>query len=154
MVVDDEGNYDESAIVSAFSVKQKDLIPDDDGEYFRNWRPEIESPDDIWNEIPWTEALQGLDVLTLAYDSQASIYNVVEELLSEAEVLLNGENGGFAITGDIIYNGDVEKWKKLVSALQARSALHWSLQNPQNYAMISSNLDVQTENPIDIIAES
>jgi len=27
------------------------LIPDEDGKYFRNWRPEINSPDDIWNEI-------------------------------------------------------------------------------------------------------
>ena len=60
MVVDDEGNYDESAIVSAFSVKQKDLIPDDDGEYFRNWRPEIESPDDIWNEIVRVTKLPGV----------------------------------------------------------------------------------------------
>ena len=27
------------------------LIADNDGEFFRNWRPEINSPNDIWNEI-------------------------------------------------------------------------------------------------------
>lgn len=27
------------------------LIPDEEGNYFRNWRPEIKSPDDIWQEI-------------------------------------------------------------------------------------------------------
>ncbi|WP_111309772.1 efflux RND transporter permease subunit [Confluentibacter sediminis] len=27
------------------------LLPDNDGEFFRNWRPDINSPDDIWNEI-------------------------------------------------------------------------------------------------------
>ncbi|MBD3629872.1 efflux RND transporter permease subunit [Cyclobacterium sp.] len=27
------------------------LIPDSDGEYFRQWRDHIKSPDDIWNEI-------------------------------------------------------------------------------------------------------
>lgn len=27
------------------------LIADDDGQFFRNWRPEINSPNDIWNEI-------------------------------------------------------------------------------------------------------
>ncbi|MEQ9305041.1 MAG: efflux RND transporter permease subunit, partial [Marinoscillum sp.] len=30
---------------------EKQLIEDDNGKYFRNWRPEIQSPDDIWNEI-------------------------------------------------------------------------------------------------------
>jgi len=47
----DDADYKESSIKSPFSVQQKDLIPDEDGEYFRNWRPEIKSPDDIWKEI-------------------------------------------------------------------------------------------------------
>lgn len=33
------------------TATREDLIPDDDGEYYRNWRPEINNPDDIWNEI-------------------------------------------------------------------------------------------------------
>ncbi len=28
-----------------------DLIPDSDGQYYRQWREHIQSPDDIWNEI-------------------------------------------------------------------------------------------------------
>lgn len=28
-----------------------DLIPDENGEFYRNWRPHIQSPDDIWQEI-------------------------------------------------------------------------------------------------------
>ncbi len=32
-------------------VKSSDLIPDPDGQYFRNWRPKIKNPDDIWDEI-------------------------------------------------------------------------------------------------------
>lgn len=39
------------SISTALDVTAKDLIEDDDGEFFRNWRPEINSPDDIWNEI-------------------------------------------------------------------------------------------------------
>jgi Cu(I)/Ag(I) efflux system membrane protein CusA/SilA len=38
-------------ILTALNVTNEDLIPDDDGEYYRNWRPKINSPDDIWNEI-------------------------------------------------------------------------------------------------------
>ena len=32
-------------------VTSFDLIEDNNGKYFRNWRPHIQSPDDIWNEI-------------------------------------------------------------------------------------------------------
>ncbi|WP_321285525.1 efflux RND transporter permease subunit [uncultured Sunxiuqinia sp.] len=32
-------------------VTYQELIPDDKGNYYRNWRPEIKSPDDIWYEI-------------------------------------------------------------------------------------------------------
>ncbi|QCX38337.1 efflux RND transporter permease subunit [Aureibaculum algae] len=42
------------------NVSSKDLIPDDDGEFFRNWRPEINSPDDIWTEIVKVTKLPGV----------------------------------------------------------------------------------------------
>jgi Cu(I)/Ag(I) efflux system membrane protein CusA/SilA len=42
------------------NVQSSQLIEDDDGEYYRNWRPEIESPDDIWNEIVRVTKLPGV----------------------------------------------------------------------------------------------
>ncbi|MDT0551820.1 efflux RND transporter permease subunit [Urechidicola vernalis] len=36
------------------------LIPDSNGEFFRNWRPEIKTPDDIWNEIVRVTKLPGV----------------------------------------------------------------------------------------------
>ncbi len=41
-------------------VTAKDLIPDPDGQYFRNWRPEVKSPDDIWSEIVRVTKLPGV----------------------------------------------------------------------------------------------
>ena len=32
-------------------VSQENLIEDEDGEYYRNWRKHIKNPDDIWDEI-------------------------------------------------------------------------------------------------------
>lgn len=49
--VDEDGNYKDSEVEDPFQVESQNLIPDEDGEFYRNWRPEIESPDDIWNEI-------------------------------------------------------------------------------------------------------
>ena len=36
------------------------LIPDENGEYFRQWRPEIKRPNDIWNEIVKVTNIPGL----------------------------------------------------------------------------------------------
>jgi copper/silver efflux system protein len=36
------------------------LIKDDKGEYFRQWRPQIKKPDDIWNEIVKVTDIPGL----------------------------------------------------------------------------------------------
>ncbi|RYM33252.1 efflux RND transporter permease subunit [Brumimicrobium glaciale] len=56
--IDDDNNYilkngdtlsGEEAVNK--NIKEEDLISDDSGHYFRNWRKSIRSPDDIWDEI-------------------------------------------------------------------------------------------------------
>ncbi|HBC04969.1 MAG TPA: hypothetical protein DC015_12465, partial [Aequorivita sp.] len=32
----------------ARGITEEDLIVDENGDFFRNWRPHIKSPDDIW----------------------------------------------------------------------------------------------------------
>jgi Cu(I)/Ag(I) efflux system membrane protein CusA/SilA len=52
---------DEKAYSEEFpEVPYGQLIPDDDGAYYRNWRPEIKSPNDIWNEIIRVTRLPGV----------------------------------------------------------------------------------------------
>jgi Cu(I)/Ag(I) efflux system membrane protein CusA/SilA len=41
-------------------ITRDDLISDDNGQYFRNWRDHIQSSDDIWNEIIGTINLPGV----------------------------------------------------------------------------------------------
>jgi Cu(I)/Ag(I) efflux system membrane protein CusA/SilA len=53
-------NYDPSKLRDPFVIHPKHLVEDDDGEYYRNWRPEINSPDDIWNEIVKVTKLPGV----------------------------------------------------------------------------------------------
>ncbi len=52
--------YSEEDLVDPYSLSADDLIEDEDGEYYRNWRPEIESPDDIWNEIVRVTKIPGI----------------------------------------------------------------------------------------------
>jgi Cu(I)/Ag(I) efflux system membrane protein CusA/SilA len=50
-----------SAVERSFSsIKRSQLIEDNDGEFYRNWRPEIKSPDDIWKEIVKVTKLPGV----------------------------------------------------------------------------------------------
>lgn len=58
--VSNEQNYTENHVSEPLRINRNLLIPDDDGEYFRNWRPEIKSPDDIWNEIVKVTKLPGV----------------------------------------------------------------------------------------------
>ncbi len=56
--IDDNVNYAETSLKT--TATREELIEDDDGEYYRNWRPDIESPDDIWNEIVRVTKLPGV----------------------------------------------------------------------------------------------
>ena len=47
--VNENANYDAAQLQT--TATRNELIADNNGEYYRNWRPEINSPDDIWNEI-------------------------------------------------------------------------------------------------------
>ena len=52
--------YKDSLVSNPLKLNSNQLIPDEDGEYFRNWRPEIKTPDDIWNEIARVTKLPGV----------------------------------------------------------------------------------------------
>lgn len=46
--------------LDALYMDQSKLIPDKKGNFFRNWRPEIKSPNDIWDEIVRVTKLPGV----------------------------------------------------------------------------------------------
>ncbi|XGA82464.1 efflux RND transporter permease subunit [Polaribacter sejongensis] len=56
----DHNNNAKRFVTSGTSIKANQLIEDNDGEFYRNWRPEIKSPDDIWKEIIKVTKLPGV----------------------------------------------------------------------------------------------
>jgi len=52
--------YQDANIGNFSEVTFENLIPDTNGKYYRNWRPEIKSSDDIWNEIVRVTKLPGV----------------------------------------------------------------------------------------------
>ncbi len=55
----DNPNNSEGAVIAPEITADK-LIEDSDGEFYRNWRPQIKSADDIWNEIVRVTKLPGV----------------------------------------------------------------------------------------------
>ncbi|MCX2720343.1 efflux RND transporter permease subunit [Lentiprolixibacter aurantiacus] len=50
----------ENSQENPYRIDRDLLIADETGEYFRNWRPKIKSPDDIWKEIVRVTRLPGV----------------------------------------------------------------------------------------------
>ena len=77
---------------------------------------------DRWGDIPYTEALKGQANYAPKYDKQQTIYNNLFTLLDEANAAMVSGN----IKNDIVYGGDVTKWKKLGNTIHALMALRLS----------------------------
>lgn len=83
---------------------------------------------DAYGDVPYREAVSGVTSgnYTPAYDTQESIYSGTGGLLEELSSAYSMLGTGGTVSGDIIYNGDVAKWKKLANALSLRLLLHLS----------------------------
>jgi len=81
---------------------------------------------DIYGDVPYSEAGKGFleGKFNPRYDTQEEIYNdFFLELNSAVENLDAAKD---RITGDVIYNGDIVKWKKLGNSLRLRFAMRIS----------------------------
>ncbi|MDL2244708.1 SusD/RagB family nutrient-binding outer membrane lipoprotein, partial [Parabacteroides sp. OttesenSCG-928-J18] len=107
---------------------------------------------DVYGDIPYSEALLSNQGITNPkYDKQSDIYPDLLRRLESANDLLSSGNG--KIDGDILFDGDVQKWKIYANSLSLRIAMRMSnvepqkareiieriLQNTSKYPVISSN---------------
>ncbi|MCO4821298.1 MAG: efflux RND transporter permease subunit [Flavobacteriaceae bacterium] len=53
-------NHTDNTVLLNSTISRDQLIEDDDGAFYRNWRPEIKTPNDIWNEIVRVTKLPGV----------------------------------------------------------------------------------------------
>ncbi|PWJ55247.1 SusD-like starch-binding protein associating with outer membrane [Dyadobacter jejuensis] len=83
---------------------------------------------DIWGDIPYFQAVQGLDFPTPVYDPQADIYADLIAELDAATAEMSLEAG--KIQGDIIYDGDMASWKRFAQSLKLRIGMRMSKVDP------------------------
>lgn len=84
---------------------------------------------DIYGDVPYSEALKADEGITQpTYDNQSQAYLA---MLGELEASLNALNtSGDQIKNDVIYRGDISKWKKLGYSVMLRMAMRLSKKDP------------------------
>lgn len=87
---------------------------------------------DTWGPIPFSNALQGSDAPNPKYDSQEEIYMGMLSMLNES--INNFDVADMSVKGDLIYDGDINKWKKFANSLKMRVALRMADRKPNEAA--------------------
>jgi TM2 domain-containing membrane protein YozV len=85
---------------------------------------------DIWGSIPFQEALGGQEKPSPVYDSQEEVYAGIIEMLTEASDSINVNETAFT-AGDVFFDGDAAKWKKMANSLKLRAAMRIADASPQ-----------------------
>ncbi len=80
---------------------------------------------DAMGDLPYSQALKGDTNLTPAYDTQQQIYAGLFKDLATADSEIVPGGIGFS-SGDLMYNGDMNEWRKFANSLRLRLALHLS----------------------------
>lgn len=98
---------------------------------------------DLWNDIPYTEALQLDEISQPSFDSAEGLYARVQQLLDEGIADLNSESTTSPSTNDLIYRANNEalwvqnsrpRWIMLANAMKARYHNHLSKVDPAGSA--------------------
>lgn len=81
---------------------------------------------DAWGDIPYTEALTISNKFP-KYDRQEVVY---KGIISEWKEAIDQFDNGPTVKGDIVFNGDVVKWKKLANSLRMLAAMRLTKRFP------------------------
>ncbi|MDN3675131.1 SusD/RagB family nutrient-binding outer membrane lipoprotein [Flavobacterium branchiarum] len=86
---------------------------------------------DLYGDVPYSEASKGSteNLFLPKYDSQEFIYKDLLKELDEAALALDASKPSFD-KADLIYNGDIEKWKKFSYSLMLRLGMRLTKVDP------------------------
>jgi hypothetical protein len=100
---------------------------------------------DAWGDLPYSQAFKGIEVANPVYDSQQQIYTQLQRLLDDGIADIGRNAGSTPGNDDLIYSGDMAKWKKLAYTLKARYYMHLT-KAPGNSAAAQAQLALSALN--------
>jgi len=102
---------------------------------------------DVYGSIAYSEAFRARyttpPLLTPKYDTQAQLYDLLDQQLKSAVGKLKAPASGAQanLTGyDIYYNGDVTKWIKAANSLRLKMAMRLLKRNPEKLRSIAAEV--------------
>ena len=104
------------------------------GVVLRSWI--YQNMTDLWGDLPYSEALQAQGenaTVTPAYDSQQEIYAGLFADLKDAVAMIDPSQPSFGAE-DLLYQGDMNKWRMFANSLRLRLAMHLSEVDPATAA--------------------
>jgi hypothetical protein len=132
------------------------------GKFFTNYF--IVGMTQLFGDIPYSKMMQSIlynnfsdsSITRPVYDKQQDIYRAVLDDLKIASDSLS--TTGLAVTGDLVYDGNIEKWKRLINSFTLRVLMSLSkkeadatlnikqrfneiVSNPAKYPLLASNED-------------
>lgn len=81
---------------------------------------------ELYGPIPYTEALSPGTTLKPVYDNEATVFQGVIDMYTQAASLLAQGNGSIEATSDLFYGGDTGKWVKFANSLKFRALMRIS----------------------------
>lgn len=81
-----------------------------------------QSVTDLWGDVPYSEALDGLNYPNPSYDAQETIYEALLASVDGAVNSIDESEAGFS-SGDPFYQGDMSKWKAFGASVLLRLAI-------------------------------
>lgn len=105
---------------------------------------------DTYGNIPYTQTFESTTNITPKYDDAQVVYNALVDTLQAQINVLDPAQISFN-SGDVIYNGDVDKWKKLANSLLLRMAIRMADASPEKAKQI---IEAHYQNAISSNAEN
>ena len=84
---------------------------------------------DRWGDIPYSQALQGASNLSPKFDKQEDIYFALIKECKDASAAFD-VSAPKPIKGDVLYGGDMSKWKRLANSLRMLMAMRLTNKYP------------------------
>lgn len=84
---------------------------------------------DVYGNIPYSQAQQGVENLTPAYDDSRTIYTDLAAQLDSAVAMMDSTQEGYK-SGELYYNGNLVQWKRLAESLKLRMGIRMADADP------------------------